>query len=150
MNVAMGPGDTAGRPPALEPAVARVLGAAAPISLLVLAGFTWWVGDRYLMVGPFDRAQLQLLAIVLVGLTPGVTARARRSVGGILGELVLGLTTVAVATVAAVQIGSMISQLRCDRGVDLVGSIALTVMVGGGVHPRDDECRPSFRFQGWA
>lgn len=114
---------------------------AAPLGVLALAYTAWFVSDRLLYVGPFDRAQLGwLLVIPLVIAAPVVAAFVWRDLDDARTLIAASAVAVAVGTVAALLFGFAVagSASGCQVGSRLsafdiaMGAVVVGLMTGAG------------------
>jgi hypothetical protein len=119
---------------------------AAPLGTLALAYAAWFISDRLLYVGPFDRAQFGwlvvipmvsaapvLAAVIWRGLDDARTLLAAAVVGLVIAATAATLFGVAIAQSAtACQYGSRLSGLDMALGSALVGLVTGAGYAGSG------------------
>jgi hypothetical protein len=116
------------------------LGVIAPLVVVAMAYVLWWLSDRLLYIGPFDRAAFGWIVVIPVwvsapivagyawrGLEPRVARAAAAVVGGVISAAAAILFWQAVASPACAD-GS-----TRTPGEWLLPSIALGLVIGGGV-----------------
>jgi hypothetical protein len=84
-------------------------------SLLVLAVAIWFVSDRLVVIGPFDRAKIAWAVVVpLLAIAPGAAALAgSRSTSPGLGRMVVAGTSVVTGLVVVLGLASAITFIDC-------------------------------------
>jgi hypothetical protein len=115
-------------------------GTAVPLGLVALAYVLWWLSDRLLYVGPFDRAAFGWAVVIPVWLAAPVAAgfawRGLRSSTRNIMALVVGAL---VAGVAAVLFWQSVAYPNCEYGAThtpaewILPSLVLGAVIGGGL-----------------
>ena len=84
-------------------------------SLLVLAVAIWFVSDRLVVIGPFDRAKIAWAVVLpLLALAPGVAALAGSgSTSPGLARLVVAVTSIVTGIVVVFGLASAITFIDC-------------------------------------
>jgi hypothetical protein len=109
-------------------------GVAAPLAIVTLAYALWWISDRLVSVGPFDRAAFGWGVVVPVWLAAPVVAGFIWSrLAGVEVRLAAVAVATVVSTAAAVLVWQGVANLDCEFGstrtpAQWVGS---SVFVGG-------------------
>ena len=128
-------------PVATRPVARGLVGAVALPLLVASAAFSlWWVSDRLVDIGPFDRATFGWAVVVPVWFaTPFASALAWRGLPrrtGTIAAATLGLVVGGVAAILVWQANAFPScQFGPNRGAEawIWPSIAIGATVGGGL-----------------
>lgn len=82
--------------------------------LLTVSLVVWFVADRLVVVGPFDRAQIAgFIAMPLLLLAPGALGVAAAEAEARRGRLALALVPAALGTLAAAGLMATVAQIDC-------------------------------------
>jgi hypothetical protein len=83
--------------------------------LLLLALAIWFISDRLVTIGPFDRAQIEgVVVLPLIALAPGAAALAGSgSTSPALARLVVAVTSIATGLFVVVGLAASITFLDC-------------------------------------
>ena len=82
--------------------------------LLIVALVVWFVADRLVIVGPFDRAQISgFIAMPLLLLAPGALGVAAAQADARRGRLALTLVPVALGVLTVVGLMAAVVQINC-------------------------------------
>lgn len=115
------------------------LAASVPLFGVALAYALWWISDRLVYIGPFDRAQFGWLVVVPVwALTPVVAAYAWRPMGTQPRFLVAAIIGLVLSIVAAVLFFAAVAFPDCAFGATrtaadwVVPSIVVGLVIGAG------------------
>jgi hypothetical protein len=105
-------------------------------ALLVLGWVIWLVSDRLVIIGPFDRAQVEGVVVVpLLALAPGAAALAGRRTGRPrLAGLVVAGVSIGVAVFVLIELATSITFLECrpvTSPVDVVPRVLAIAIVSG-------------------
>lgn len=101
----------------------------APLILFAAAASVWWLSDRLVQVGPFDRAKVGWFVVVpVLALSPAVAALA--------GGRAMALSAVVAALVVTIGLSLMITRIGCapvGTALEIIPSaMAVGVTVGAG------------------
>ncbi len=121
----------------------RLMSIGAPLAGAAAAYLLWWISDRLLVIGPFDRAMWGWLVVVPVwSLTPTLTALAWRPLEPPARRAAAAVVASVVAIAAAVAFWAAMAFPGCETAsrssVDWIGPSALLgAVVGGGLAASD-------------
>ena len=118
----------------------RAVAVGAPLAVAALAYSLWWISDRLVYIGPFDRATFGWAMVVPVWLaTPFVAALVWRSLSSRATLEAAGLVGVIVTGVAAVLLWRAVAYPGCENGAIrtssewVLPSLLIGAVVGGGI-----------------
>jgi hypothetical protein len=87
--------------------------AAAPV-LIVASIAVWWISDRLLYIGPFDRAQVGWVVVVpLFLLAPAAAALAARSAGRRTAAAVAAVVATVIGGLVVASLSATVTQIGC-------------------------------------
>jgi hypothetical protein len=120
--------------------VRLMVGVVVPLTVVALAYALWWVSDRLLYIGPFDRAAFGWLVVIPVWLAAPVAAafawRRLTSRDSIVAAIVVGTM---ITGLAAVLFWQSVAYPDCAYGAThapadwVVPSLILGGVIGGGL-----------------
>ena len=126
--------------PASQLPVRFVLGVTVPLGVASLSYMLWWISDRLLYVGPFDRAAFGWIVVIpLWVVAPVVGGFAWRRLSPWLSAVAAIVVGVAISAAAALSMWQIVAFPACETGNIhapgdwVVPSLWFGLVVGGGL-----------------
>jgi hypothetical protein len=117
-----------------------VAGVAAPLAVAAAAYVLWWVSDRLIYIGPFDRAAFGWIVVIPLWLaTPVAAAVAWRRLTSRDIVIAAGVTAATIGAAAAILFWQSVSLPSCEFGAIrspgdwVLPSVILGAVIGGGL-----------------
>lgn len=115
------------------------IAAATPLAGVALAYLLWWISDRLLYIGPFDRATFGWLVVVPVwALTPVVAGYAWRPLNAPQTAAAVAMVGLVITAIATSLLWLASAFPDCEFGAVrspaewIVPSVVVGVVIGGG------------------